>query len=121
MGVIVGNHAHRLLAHDGQQTFIQDIAAGDLLMSSNNDPVVVVAKVAHANPTPTLVDITVEGSSTFRVVPFDVLELEKNDSVCLSSIYTYGIDADAEEEILAHVHGNFARAEGRAIGVAGLV
>jgi hypothetical protein len=66
------------------------------------------------------VDITVEGSSTFRVVPFDVLELEKNDSVCLSSIYTYGIDSDAEEEILAHVHGNFARAEGRAIGVAEL-
>lgn len=121
MGVIAGNHAHRLLTLDGQQAFIRDITVGDLLMSSEPDPVVVVAKVAHANPAPILVDITVEGSSTFRVVPFDVLELEKNDSVCLGSIYTYGIDSDAEEAILAHVHGNFARAEGRAIGVAGLV
>jgi len=102
VGVIVANHKHRLLTSIHKEITAEDVGPGDLLLGKDGD-ILVLGKNHHVEKHVDLVDITVEGSSTFWVVPFDSLELTKNNVAAHCCIYTYDLDADAAEGIVAHV------------------
>ena len=73
-----------------------EVVSGDYLHSPNG-PVFVIAKETIDSTGVELTDISVEGSSTFQVVPFNVIE-ENNNTTDLISINTYSIDADDYQE-----------------------
>lgn len=107
-GVIVANHKHRLLTSSRKEIHVSDIQPGDLLLGTDR-PILVIKKSLHPQDNIEIFDITVEESSTFWVIPFDVIEFTKNNEKILGSIYTYNLDADAAEEVLAYVQQGIAQ------------
>lgn len=94
-GYIVANHAHRLLSESGEQITVRDLTVGSLLDGG------IVVSISSCKEIISLTDITVDSSSTFRVVPFDVLMIndqEGNETPCC--IASYNIDSDIIEEIV---------------------
>lgn len=96
-GVIVADANHRLLSRKGEDVKVKDLVVGDELMSSDDDFVTVVSIELHRDENVMITDITVEDTSTFFVVPFDVVSFQKNDENILASSYAYGIDTDVKE------------------------
>jgi hypothetical protein len=116
-GVIVADGKHRLLDADNDEIFVSDIACGDLILSSEKIPLVVVAKSIHPNRNVEIVDITVENSSRFWVVPFDVVEIEKDFDHLLCSIHIYCLDTDAAERMINDIQTCKLERRSRKIGL----
>jgi DNA polymerase III alpha subunit len=95
-GVIVADSKHRLLLPNQAEIYVRDIRVGDKLMSSGGENVEVVSIELHDDQEIDIIDISVDQTSTFWVIPFDVIQFQKNDEEVLSSIYTYGIDTDVD-------------------------
>lgn len=107
-GALTCNHLHRLYISDawGNQTHVSracDIRVGQRMISSGDESCVIVGKLARVKPGTSLTDITVEGSSSFRVIPYDVVEIKGHTGDLLICIDEYDIDADKAYDISTRI------------------
>jgi DNA polymerase III alpha subunit len=82
-GTVVLSENHRLLTSDSEQIYAKDISVGATLFNE----VRVVAK--NIITVDSLTDICVNESHTFQVIPFNVVEIEKNQHQYLIHLDTY--------------------------------
>jgi len=105
-GSITATSKHRLVNSVGEFVYVGDISVGDIMHSLVENKVQVIGK-EYNNSDIDLVDITVEGSSTFQFVPYNCAEFETNEGNFLVSTYNYSIDADLfEAEFRKEYYGN---------------
>jgi hypothetical protein len=98
VGVITASENHRLLLCDGTEIQVRHIAECDMLFASDGYRVTVMKKVLTSANHFTLVDISVDTSSTFTVAPFSVAEISKKNETIFRCIHTYTIDTDVVDE-----------------------
>ena len=92
-GTIVCNENHKMLRDNGSIVLAKDIVVGDRLLGGSSTRVERV-NVLHGKRT--LVDIEVEGSHTFQVIPYDTVIVDnpsKGDEVVSVNVY---LDVDEQ-------------------------
>lgn len=93
IGCIVASSYHKFLKHDGAVVLCKDMSVGDVL---SPDAKILAINVRHADIE--LVDITVANSSSFRIIPFSVVEVEdQNLDRFIFYVTNYNIDNGIEE------------------------
>lgn len=91
-GTIVASENHRLLAADfDPSTNASEVYVKDIVVGTSLYPGIKVVSKTVIN-VESLTDITVDKSHTFQVIPFDVVEVEKNQHQYLIHVDTYGYD-----------------------------
>lgn len=95
-GSITANHKHRLILENNKQITVEEIDETHCLKSLQGS-VEVLGKIRVENPNFDLCDITVEGSSTFQIIPFNVLQ--KDNGLYTANNYSmneneYGINGN---------------------------
>jgi len=94
-GTIVASENHRLLAYNSEKNNFDEIYVKDVVTGNSLYPgIKVVSKTIIT--VESLTDITVDESHTFQVVPFDVIEIEKNQRQYLIHTDTYGYDVQED-------------------------
>ncbi len=86
-GTIVCNENHKMIRDNGSVVLTKDIVVGERLFGGSNTRVERV-NVLHGKRT--LVDIEVEGSHTFQVIPYDTIIVEnplKGDEIVSVNVY----------------------------------
>ena len=101
-GTLLATSKHRFFLNDGTIKSVSNLSIGDMLKSQEKSEVITIKKMVN---TRSITDITVEESSSFRVLPFDVIELSNNftDLFCVN---IYDIDTDQISEIINGIQEN---------------
>jgi DNA polymerase-3 subunit alpha len=91
------NHRHVLFSADRREIKVADLRLGSLLAGERLP--VVVGRVEVDACDVQLTDITVSGGSSFRILPFDVIEITDPEPF-LISVNKYDLDTDQAGEIV---------------------
>lgn len=92
-GSFIGNHKHRIFLEDGTEAQVGKLEVGDRIHSFGK--MAIVVGLISLNSEVQLTDITVEGSASFQILPFNVMiETTSTHRHTLVGVNTYSIDAD---------------------------
>lgn len=92
-GSFIANHKHRVFLEDGSVAAVGSLEIGAQLHSVGGSSTVVALVLLDTQVQ--LTDITVEGLSSFQIVPFNVM-VRSNENHCktIIGVNTYSIDSD---------------------------
>lgn len=92
-GSFIANHKHRMFLSDGSVTSVGNLEVGAKLCSHGKEAV--VAGLVPLESQVELTDITVEGTASFQIIPFNVVVVTTaTHQKTLVGINTYSMDTD---------------------------
>lgn len=96
-GCIVASEKHKFILNNNEVKLCKDLLSGDILLSNNLHTKILFLEEMEDVKGIDLVDISVENSHMFQIVPFDTLSVIENNSEYICRCQYLSVDSDMQE------------------------